>query len=279
MESKRVLILYHSLTGRTAEVVTRIDAALRDGGHVTDRHRMMAAEPWEFPISRTRFLWRNAQCWVGMDMSMPILPLDLSGPDFLLLFGTLALVGELSVAALLFLWRPPRGNLDPAAPLQPIEVAYLAGGEAKAGAALLAALVSGGALEIDAQARRIRATAVGQARGHGPVEQALWRSIQQRGDLKLSEVESLAKAHLQPVRAQLVKRGLLLSDEVEGWRLISLLGVHAVLLLLGGGKVLVGISRGRPVEILLTALFVIAAVGVALDFAIADGHTLVVGSR
>lgn len=89
MESKRVLILYHSLTGRTAEVVTRIDAALRDGGHVTDRHRMMAAEPWEFPISRTRFLWRNAQCWAGMDMNMPILPLDLGeGPWDHVVLGT-----------------------------------------------------------------------------------------------------------------------------------------------------------------------------------------------
>lgn len=88
MAAKRVLVLYHSLTGRTEAVIHRIDVALRERGHVTDVQRILAREPWEFPLSRSRFLWRNAQCWVGMDMSMPILPLDLSGPYDHVVLGT-----------------------------------------------------------------------------------------------------------------------------------------------------------------------------------------------
>ena len=82
MQSKNVLIVYYSLTGQTQRVIDGLQQAMNADGHYVETHALEPLEPWDFPLPKTTFLWRNFLCWIGVDMNMPVHPLPISVPHF-----------------------------------------------------------------------------------------------------------------------------------------------------------------------------------------------------
>lgn len=190
-------------------------------------------------------------------------PLELRGPEFLLLYGC-----GLVVAALVawLIRRAFAGPGDEPGPehlaLEPAEVALLASGAERALDTVIAQLVVRGALVPDPIARTI-ATKGDIPRDASRRERTVleWIGPSPEGK-KVAEVRGLARCGLVS-RAKLEELGLLANDrEALPARLASAAAPAAV----GAGgvlKLLVGISAGRPVLFLGMLLLVTAHITIA----------------
>lgn len=177
-------------------------------------------------------------------------PLDWRGPEFLWLFVALMV---LAFALATYLrWRlrlpaekPPREALD----LEPYEVAFLKGGEKTVAFAALGRLVREQQVEIDLDSGKLEPRPL--AAPLPAVEEAVYRAVRPEVPITLAKAQEAVLPFLEPIRRQLVGLGLLV-DEEDGARArwLPLLAIAPVFLL-GCAKVWVGLSRDRPVTILV----------------------------
>ena len=185
-------------------------------------------------------------------------PFDLSGRDFLVFW----LFGAAIAFAITFVMRTASAGLrgfeldDALAPLSPIDVAYLAGGIERAIEAAVAGLHHRGLVEVDAGGIKLAAD-LGDPVGLTEVERHVLAEL--RGGIRGSATSIAAivrSAHGLDLelQAKLEASGLLVAR--QGARRLWLLAPGIAWIGVGLIKVFVGLSRGRPVTILVLLLLV-----------------------
>lgn len=219
--------------------------------------------------------WRRTAPWrwvalVGIALlpaavwaARPADPLDWSGRDFLVLY--LALMFGAAIVSLILRSRLRRSAVE--APrhvgsLTATEVALLAGGAQRAIDASVAELHARGAIEWDAQQRRLV-----RSNDQGPLEDPL-RSIAlavTEGPMGLRSMRIAVDA-LKPVAAGLERRGLWIGKDAA--RRIGRIAALPTLLVLGFGvsKIGLGLARGKPVSLLVMLCLITAAFAAAMYF-------------
>lgn len=193
-------------------------------------------------------------------------PFDLSGPDFLALYSGVAVAALVGAALLRWHLRQPSDDiLAEELVLDTYEVAYLSGGSERAVQAALSRLVKDDMLYAGAGERSIFC-------GNSPPREAHWleRAVYAATDgneASLDEMRRRVAPAAAPMEERLQELGLLLAPSqavLVRW-LPSLLILAAVVF--GGIKVLVGISRNKPVVFLFMAcslMFMFAVVALAI---------------
>jgi len=191
--------------------------------------------------------------------------LNLRGPEFLQLY--LALLAAVTIGAILLRWylRTPADDVPwPLPKYLPLELAYLSGGAKGAVDAAIAGLVQGGSILVDGATRRL--SPIAKACPKATVLERVIFALAAKGTGKIDALRSAAKPSAQELSHRLRKDGLLLSAERASFvQLFSALPVLA-LLVLGIAKICVGISRNKPVEILVFLCVVTLAIAAALFF-------------
>jgi uncharacterized protein (TIGR04222 family) len=187
-------------------------------------------------------------------------PLDWSGPRFLLLYVPLLVLTFIGAAVLRGMRRPPGGVPTPAAlDLPPYLVALLVGRGAALQAAL-ASLVHSGALTLE---NGVPFLGTALPKGAHPLEDALYTAVSQgvrdAGGLKRA-VEPVLLREEEALR----RRGLLVDPQelkrLHGQAFLPVAGVLA----LGVAKVGVGLSRDKPVGMLVFLLLMAAIASVVV---------------
>ena len=235
--------------------------------------RINAAHHWIVP----KLTWRGAAVGVGgASMMFPIAqlmvnPLEMRGPQFLMLFFGLLVVAVVgSILARFLLNRGAESasfQLGPAHDLDvgPIEVAWMKGGKRRAVSCALVDLAQREAVEIDS--RDVKA---------GPNSQSV--SVSHRiSKLILNSVNAEHPLGVKwPRLSREVNVGLVgLRQDLEDKGLASTLGQRSLmgavpaillggLLLLGAAKIVVGLNRGRPVDLLIVGEIVVVGAAVVL---------------
>lgn len=185
--------------------------------------------------------------------ALPLNPLDMSGPSFLMLFLVLLIV---SFAVLPLLRRQLRdtGPGQAGSELDEWSLAYLAGGSVRVVETGIAQLLADGKAQWNRKKRTLEFSG-----SHSGLEFPLNHIAANVGQ----NVDAMARKidrYLKDVHAGLLRRGLLLQPERR--RRVGLVSAlpFGLLTLLGVAKIWVGITRDRPVLFLifLTAICVIA---------------------
>ena len=223
------------------------------------RHWLLPRLRWpgRTPGRRETLALAGALLLLGCTARTPLNPLNWYGPEFLMLFGSLGVV-LLGLAA----WLRHRlaGPAEPyfGPPLSTYEVARLAGGGRRVAESAIAALVHTGRAELVPD-RRIRRTAA--APPADAYERAVWNLMIPTGWTDLDKLRTQAASPvigaLQALDAALESRGLLLPAAARARlnRLPLLVGLG--LGAFGLAKLVVGLSRHRPVGFLVVMLVVL----------------------
>lgn len=182
-------------------------------------------------------------------------PFDLPGPLFLALYIGAFIVALVLQARLRALCR---GNaaLGRLPRLTPYEAAYLVQGRERAVETALAKLAHDGTIAPAPEAGSFAIQAP-LPEGSDPVLQDVYRELQQ-GRTRLQALSASTPASLQRIEARLQREGLLMADgtpEAACWRRSGTWPLWAVFAL-GAVKLGVGLSRGRPVGLLVVLLIV-----------------------
>lgn len=180
--------------------------------------------------------------------------LDYSGPTFLAFY--------IAVLAIYLLLRPwlrslgePRAT-PVLAKLDPLEAAYLADGPARLVDTVVLSLLQKQQLLMDDQGRLNR-TSLASELGLAPFERAVLAQIGH--DTLPSQLPARVGPGIAAFRQALTERGLLRRPGLDR---VDWIGVG--LWLLGAAKLAVGLSRGRPVGLLLLVLGLLTVTGIAL---------------
>lgn len=185
--------------------------------------------------------------------ALPVNPLDWSGGPFLLLY--LALMFATLVVCIA--WRRAlreNGAGGSGVTLEPLEVAYLAGGRMRAVDAGVADLLSRTAVRWEGDRLVAEPGADVPASLHG-----LLRAV--RTDGRPTAVIKRAATEFTLLRRTLQSRGLWLGhDEERRARWLPAM-LPAALAAFGTGKILVGLARGRPVAFLVVLVIVTVIAG------------------
>ena len=85
--SKRVLVLYYSLTGQMERVLNAMTPQLEASGHQVLRRKIVPVDEWTLPFDPVRFYVDWAKTWAGKTLTQRLRPMDLEGidPDCILL--------------------------------------------------------------------------------------------------------------------------------------------------------------------------------------------------
>jgi len=204
-------------------------------------------------------------------------PLDLDGPTFLRLFVPL-LIGAALLSLLLRLpfTLPWSAAPSEARELSPYEIAYVQGGPSGVLAGALARLVQGGHLTINPRSRYFYPARRLEDDDAHPVERAVLRAAGTHAGegadpldraLPTGAKHGAAPERIRETTERAVERvarrprefGLVLSPAASWVAALVALLPPAAVLLLGVAKVVVGLSRGRPV-LFLVALCAVAVV-------------------
>jgi uncharacterized protein (TIGR04222 family) len=189
-------------------------------------------------------------------------PLNLPGPQFLGLYVIILFVAVIIALALRYLMKgrltgpvPPVALLD----VDPYEAAYLMGGEKQAVETAIAVLVKAKKLKVEASDRTLLARGALAHNAHS-LERAVYDEAGRYGE-EIDSVRARASAVARQLAVRLCASGLIF-NEAQAWycQVIPALLVSAVTVF-GAMKILIGISRDRPVGflILLTILSIVIA--------------------
>jgi uncharacterized protein (TIGR04222 family) len=292
----QTLASYEKLFGHAPPRDIWPDAATRFG---TDLHqvRVNTARHWIIPKPTLPRPLRSLRRAVGIPvaglaLSVPLAltnPLDMKGPEFLGLYLVLAVIALIFAAIVRQMFRPSgdieelskRGELDP------YEVACLAGKPVRAVQAAIAAMVQAGTLTLSERPSGFwgglfssRQTYVGPGEPHvdsAPrLEQEIFRAVA-HSELSVPDLTKEMLPLAQELEEQLIKQGLVAQRE---WLPLGNLVSAAIMaspLCLGVLKIMVGLSREKPVGILI-ALCIFTAIGAAM-FLFAQSYRTRLGDK
>jgi uncharacterized protein (TIGR04222 family) len=192
--------------------------------------------------------------------------LDLRGPDFLLFYAILLLLGAACAFALRQLLRGPGDSgvdLGKGGALHPAEVAYLAGGPKAAIDAATAALVQRGVLMVTKTTRYLQPTGGPVPQDLHPLEKAVFSAVSGEGGKAVGALRRDVKTAAEQLTLRL--QSLDLSPPPERRLLIRVVPMLVMLavLLVGVLKISVGVGRHRPVGFLVFLCIVTGIVAVA----------------
>lgn len=190
-------------------------------------------------------------------------PLDLHGPEFLMLYGELALI---ALAAAFLIPRYLRPDGQPGRRPDEDELALLAGGRERFAEAVAVRLLAAGAATVQSNGTlQIR-----DRNGGGTLAER--RVVALGSPVRWRDVLLAVDGPAENAEHKLAQRGLLM-DAATQWQMRLLQTAPlALLFLFGAAKWVVGAMRDRPVGI-LTALLVVTAVVTVLRFAALDRRT------
>ena len=179
-------------------------------------------------------------------------PLDLPGPQFLLLYVFLIIVAAMLARVIKRSLVSPRWTDMRHINLDPYEAAYLRGGARGAIDAAIAMLAQKQLLKVSSTTREVITTGPLPAGAHW-FEKAVHHSLSPRSGRQVNDIRSssMLTPHTERIAAQLKEWGLIPAD--DRWRTARMVAALVMLavLLLGVAKIFVGISRHRPVSFLV----------------------------
>jgi uncharacterized protein (TIGR04222 family) len=178
-------------------------------------------------------------------------PLDMAGPQFLLLYVVLMIAAAIIARLIKRSLVSPQWSDMRRINLDPYEAAYLRGGARHAIDAAIAMLAQKQLLKVSKTTRSISTTGPMPAGSHW-FEKAVHHAMAPNSGRQINDIRSssMLTPHTDRLASQLKERGLIPAD--SRWqtaRTVSALIMLAVLLL-GVAKILVGVSRNRPVGFL-----------------------------
>ncbi|MFM7150310.1 MAG: TIGR04222 domain-containing membrane protein [Gemmataceae bacterium] len=178
-------------------------------------------------------------------------PFDLSGPDFLRLMMSLSI--PFFIVGLFLRWflaEPDDAEMTPSE-LDPTEVAFLGGGSSQAMNVGLLNLLQSKSIQLD-DANRTISKQESLPTNATPLEKAIYQVIEKaEGPVPLQTLQENVSEDLQQVREKLQSFGYLASNRAQtNARWIPFLWMGC-LIIFAGIKVVVGLSRGKPVGFLL----------------------------
>ncbi len=225
------------------------------------RYLLVPRLRWRWALNRRAGLaLAGALVLAGCSTRLPFNPLNWYGSDFLLLFWSLCLI-----LIPLALWLRHRGRGPNEAtfglPLSTYGLARLADNGQSLADSAFAAMAFGGYVQLRAGAEIRR---IGTTPPTDSYEWTVWQLFRNDAWTDLPTMRKRAlRAALEAVQALdtgLVAKGLLLSpsarQRLDRLPLFTVLGLVAF----GSAKMLVGLSRGRPVGYLLLSLLVLGVV-------------------
>jgi uncharacterized protein (TIGR04222 family) len=249
------------------------------------------ARHWIIPKPRWR-MTGSAAVFPAAVFVMPLAaatwnPLDWKGPEFLTFYiaiAIIAFVAALVVRLINTVEARPVDAKDRAA-LDPYEVACLAGGPVRAVQAAFAAMVRDGSLKLVENESKsfgfitTKQTKIHQgtppAKSAPRLEHALYEAAFVPAN-DLTPLTEAGKSVAQQIEEDLKARGLVQSGGPSGAAVAAGL-IMAAPLVVGVPKLLVGLSRGRPIEFL--AMACIATAVAALIFLLARSRLTTQGRR
>ncbi|MFM9960179.1 MAG: TIGR04222 domain-containing membrane protein [Planctomycetaceae bacterium] len=190
-------------------------------------------------------------------------PLNLFGPEFLVFYWVLAgLLLSAGIALRWWLRTPADDDGTDTSGLSPYEVTYLAGAEAATFDAATARLVQGDMLTASASNRTLARSTCPLSEQAASVEQAIHEAVgDSTSGTEVVKVREKYEWAMRPLKRHLQELGLVVSDS-DGWsaRFLPLL-LFLCVPLLGAIKIVVGLSRGRPVSFLVVGSIFLIVVG------------------
>lgn len=188
---------------------------------------------------------------------------NLSGPDFVKFYAGLMLVGFGGMVALRRHWIRGSDEVSSLPNISPVSLALLNEGEVLAVNAAVAALVHEGAVTVSSDGKVTSTGLSSEARD--PISQRIQMALRSKGtSLTLAKLRTAVLADVADLRKQLQEAGLAPSDDqiaLVRWVPVT---VGAAITATGVFKIIVGLSRERPVVYLF--LMTIAALIATLAF-------------
>lgn len=189
-------------------------------------------------------------------------PFDLKGPQFLVLYFVLF---AFTVVAGMVIprWLRPAGTWGGVT--DPDQAAYLAGGQSRFAETVVARLLAQRAIELVAGKLTVRSPVEGRTKAELAV-------LRLSSPAPWTAVNGALHAPALAIRARLEERGLLIGNaDAAQLRLFQTMP-YALLLFFGALKVAVGMSRGKPVAILVV-LLIMTAVAMLVRYGLIDRRT------
>ena len=208
-----------------------------------------------------------------LSVSAPVLsdatlnPFDLRGPEFLLFYACLSAVAFIAAgiirSGLYGPSSPPPGGIH----LDPYQIAYLNGGATHAVNAAVAALYHRDVLQVNEADGRLSVLRPHAQLPH-PLEQAVYLAVdpdgQPGGRRAVWDVRRIVRPTVEQLAAGLKEAGLVVRDADADRAIAGSLLVALVAPGIGLVKILVGVSRNRPVGFLVFACVVTTIVAFVL---------------
>jgi uncharacterized protein (TIGR04222 family) len=189
-------------------------------------------------------------------------PLDFIGPDFLSFYFTLSSLTVLLALLLRGKLRLPSSHIqNHPVSLDAYETAYLAKGKDRTVDTVIASLVQNGCVTVE-PARQILKLQEPRKALSNPLEQAVANAIASYEHIEA--VRSATTHQINVLRDRLRQLGLLVSPNQSLKAQMVPSVVMACLLALGIAKIVVGISRGKPVGFLVMMCIVLSVIGLCL---------------
>lgn len=256
---------------------------------LTSYRRLFGAEPpadiWPTATQRVRRRWRPPR-WVPIALALTttvtlvgcrLNVFDYRGAEFLAFYVLGFTVSLVLSGVLVHLGR--RGTASASAsddlPSDPYDVAILGGGEERMWHTALAALHARGRLDVDAPHHSPATVAAIDTRDAGdlpPAEQALLRALPTVGRKRVRDLKDALRATASATHTVLVTRGLMLTPAHHARLRWYAAAPMLVMIAVGCGKVLVGLTRGKPV-FYLVMLVILSGVALVVRVRSVSGRT------
>ena len=178
-------------------------------------------------------------------------PFDLAGPEFLALY----IVVLVAACLLAYILRRSAAGRDLDSGLRGVsldayEAAYLSGGAKVATETAIATLVSGNVFRLSFVDNTLSPIA-GAPRSSHPFEQVVYRIVESGEATTVNGIRRKAAAAADKIATRLKTLGLVIVDEQKVRAQILPVIIMVMVLIFGTIKILVGLSRNRPVGFLL----------------------------
>lgn len=187
-------------------------------------------------------------------------PLDFTGGQFLAFYLLLSIIVFFLASRLRNYLRLPDNNLGQRPSLNTYETAYLAGGKDRVVDTAIATLFQKESITTES-GKRTLTLKESKENFSDPVEQEVAKAIALDG--KIERVRSLVSSTIviERIGDRLRQLGLLVTENQSRKAQTYPAILFACLLGLGFAKIVVGISRGKPVSFLIVMCFIIAIIG------------------
>ena len=206
---------------------------------------------------------------------MPLNPFDWTGTPFLILYAAL-FAAALAASAILPARRLPAGRERLVT--DPDELAFLGGGAARVAESIAARLLVGGDLAVQDKSRLYVAPGRAKIALPGVAGAAAFS-----GELSWNDLQIGARVQARAVETRLRAQGLVIDADTQGTRRELALWPFGALAAFGLLKLVVGLSRDRPVGFLLCFLLATGLValmrGTTLSPLTAGGATTLAHAR